>query len=320
MIPVTRLRRAARRRLRPRRLGPRHGAGAARPAAPCRWSLGRRRRPRAPRPRREGLEAVDLRTRRLDGLRRAGAVARRAADPSRAALDASTLARGRRRRDHRRHRAVLPRAPPHRARRALRRHHRHQRQVDHDGADRPYLRARPGATSQLGGNIGTAILSLEPPAPARVHVVECSSYQIDLAPTLDPSVGVHPQRHPGPSRPARHDRGLCRRSRSGSSQRARDGGHRRRRRLHGRAMADRVAAGGPAPSCAIATTQRLADGRVRRGRHYRPARARGRRDDGRRRSPASARCAARTTPRTPAAAFAAARALGLDRCRDRRRA
>jgi UDP-N-acetylmuramoylalanine--D-glutamate ligase len=43
---------------------------------------------------------------------------------------------------------------------------------------------------QLGGNIGTAILSLEPPAPGRVHVVECSSFQIDLAPTLDPSVGV----------------------------------------------------------------------------------------------------------------------------------
>src|SRR5882724_8677004 len=35
---------------------------------------------------------------------------------------------------------------------------------------------------QLGGNIGTAILSLEPPAPGRVHVIECSSFQIDLAP------------------------------------------------------------------------------------------------------------------------------------------
>jgi UDP-N-acetylmuramoylalanine--D-glutamate ligase len=43
---------------------------------------------------------------------------------------------------------------------------------------------------QLGGNIGTAILSLEPPAPGRVHVVECSSFQIDLAPTLDPRVGI----------------------------------------------------------------------------------------------------------------------------------
>jgi len=44
--------------------------------------------------------------------------------------------------------------------------------------------------AQLGGNIGTAILSLEPPAPSRVHVIECSSFQIDLAPTLDPSVGI----------------------------------------------------------------------------------------------------------------------------------
>src|SRR5262249_6222328 len=43
---------------------------------------------------------------------------------------------------------------------------------------------------QLGGNIGTAILSLEPPRPGRVHVIECSSYQIDLAPSLDPSVGI----------------------------------------------------------------------------------------------------------------------------------
>jgi UDP-N-acetylmuramoylalanine--D-glutamate ligase len=44
--------------------------------------------------------------------------------------------------------------------------------------------------TQLGGNIGTAILSLDEPRPGRVHVIEVSSYQIDLAPTLDPSVGV----------------------------------------------------------------------------------------------------------------------------------
>ena len=51
-----------------------------------------------------------------------------------------------------------------------------------------------GMDAQLGGNIGTAILSLQPPAanikPLRVHVIECSSYQIDLAPSLDPSVGI----------------------------------------------------------------------------------------------------------------------------------
>jgi UDP-N-acetylmuramoylalanine--D-glutamate ligase len=47
-----------------------------------------------------------------------------------------------------------------------------------------------GRDVQLGGNIGVPILSLEPPAPNRVYVVECSSYQIDLAPSLDPTVGV----------------------------------------------------------------------------------------------------------------------------------
>lgn len=43
-----------------------------------------------------------------------------------------------------------------------------------------------GYDTQMGGNIGTAILSLEPPRMGRVHVVELSSYQIDLTPSLDP--------------------------------------------------------------------------------------------------------------------------------------
>jgi UDP-N-acetylmuramoylalanine--D-glutamate ligase len=53
-----------------------------------------------------------------------------------------------------------------------------------------HLMNAAGHDSQIGGNIGTAILSLEPPRAGRVHVIECSSYQIDLAPTLDPSVGI----------------------------------------------------------------------------------------------------------------------------------
>ena len=53
-----------------------------------------------------------------------------------------------------------------------------------------HLFASANYDAQLGGNIGTAILSLEPPAPGRVHVIECSSFQIDLAPTLDPSIGI----------------------------------------------------------------------------------------------------------------------------------
>jgi UDP-N-acetylmuramoylalanine--D-glutamate ligase len=43
---------------------------------------------------------------------------------------------------------------------------------------------------EVGGNIGTPILALAPPAQERVHVIECSSFQIDLSPSLDPSVGV----------------------------------------------------------------------------------------------------------------------------------
>ena len=42
----------------------------------------------------------------------------------------------------------------------------------------------------MGGNIGRAVLTLDPPAPGRVYVVECSSYQIDLAPGLDTTVGI----------------------------------------------------------------------------------------------------------------------------------
>jgi UDP-N-acetylmuramoylalanine--D-glutamate ligase len=53
-----------------------------------------------------------------------------------------------------------------------------------------HLLAFAGHDVQLGGNIGTAILSLAPPAAGRVHVIEISSYQIDLAPTLNPSVGI----------------------------------------------------------------------------------------------------------------------------------
>ena len=53
-----------------------------------------------------------------------------------------------------------------------------------------HLCASAGFDTQLGGNIGTAILSLAPPQPGRIHVIECSSFQIDLAPSVDPSVGV----------------------------------------------------------------------------------------------------------------------------------
>jgi UDP-N-acetylmuramoylalanine--D-glutamate ligase len=53
-----------------------------------------------------------------------------------------------------------------------------------------HLLETAGRDVQLGGNIGTAILALEPPARDRVHVIEVSSFQIDLAPTIHPSIGV----------------------------------------------------------------------------------------------------------------------------------
>ncbi|MDX2159388.1 MAG: UDP-N-acetylmuramoyl-L-alanine--D-glutamate ligase [Hyphomicrobiaceae bacterium] len=63
-----------------------------------------------------------------------------------------------------------------------------------------------GIDAQMGGNIGVPILSLEEPLAApsaaepspaprtatapRVHVIEMSSFQIDLTPSLDPTIGV----------------------------------------------------------------------------------------------------------------------------------
>ncbi len=48
-----------------------------------------------------------------------------------------------------------------------------------------------GKSVEMGGNIGAPVLSLMPPSADRVHVVECSSFQIDLAPSLNPSIGIH---------------------------------------------------------------------------------------------------------------------------------
>jgi UDP-N-acetylmuramoylalanine--D-glutamate ligase len=47
-----------------------------------------------------------------------------------------------------------------------------------------------GRDVAMGGNIGVPVLDLPPPAKSRVQVIECSSYQIDLAPSLAPSVGL----------------------------------------------------------------------------------------------------------------------------------
>ena len=47
-----------------------------------------------------------------------------------------------------------------------------------------------GRDVQMGGNIGRAVMTLDPLTPERHYVVECSSYQIDLAPSINPTAGV----------------------------------------------------------------------------------------------------------------------------------
>ncbi len=53
-----------------------------------------------------------------------------------------------------------------------------------------HLLKSAGRDAQMGGNIGIPVLELESFAPGRVYVLEVSSYQIDLAPSLNPSVGI----------------------------------------------------------------------------------------------------------------------------------
>jgi UDP-N-acetylmuramoylalanine--D-glutamate ligase len=53
-----------------------------------------------------------------------------------------------------------------------------------------HLLKEDGRDVQLGGNIGTPVLALDPPHPASFYVIEVSSFQIDLAPLLRPTVGV----------------------------------------------------------------------------------------------------------------------------------
>ncbi|MEN0087181.1 MAG: UDP-N-acetylmuramoyl-L-alanine--D-glutamate ligase [Pseudomonadota bacterium] len=53
-----------------------------------------------------------------------------------------------------------------------------------------HILLQAGEDVRMGGNIGTAVLQLEPPKASAIYVVECSSYQIDLAPSLAPDVGL----------------------------------------------------------------------------------------------------------------------------------
>ncbi len=53
-----------------------------------------------------------------------------------------------------------------------------------------HIIAASGRNAQMGGNIGRAVMTLDAPAEDRFHVIECSSYQIELAPSLNPTAGI----------------------------------------------------------------------------------------------------------------------------------
>jgi len=53
-----------------------------------------------------------------------------------------------------------------------------------------HLLRHAGKRVAMGGNIGEAVLGLAPFAEVDVYVLELSSYQIDLTPTLTPDVGI----------------------------------------------------------------------------------------------------------------------------------
>ena len=124
--------------------------------------------------------------RRLARLRRAGAGARRAAHPSRAALDGATAPRPPASRSSATSSCSAASGGAHRARRAVHRHHRHQRQVDHHGADRPSPRRRRPRRRRSAAISARRSCRWSRRARGRFHVVECSSFQIDLAPSARP--------------------------------------------------------------------------------------------------------------------------------------
>ena len=53
-----------------------------------------------------------------------------------------------------------------------------------------HLLQSAGVDAQMGGNIGVPVLALAPFKAGRAYVLEVSSYQIDLAPSLKATVGI----------------------------------------------------------------------------------------------------------------------------------
>ncbi len=67
-----------------------------------------------------------------------------------------------------------------------------------------HILEQAGRNVQMGGNIGVGVLDLDPPRKKEIYVLELSSYQIELARTLDPVIAVflnfspdHYDRHGG---------------------------------------------------------------------------------------------------------------------------
>lgn len=53
-----------------------------------------------------------------------------------------------------------------------------------------HVLTQAGLDVDVGGNIGTAVFLMRPPAAGRIYVLELSSFQIDLMPSLQPDVGI----------------------------------------------------------------------------------------------------------------------------------
>jgi UDP-N-acetylmuramoylalanine--D-glutamate ligase len=53
-----------------------------------------------------------------------------------------------------------------------------------------HILAANGFDAQVGGNIGKAVLDLNPPSARTIYVIEMSTFQIDLAPGLHADVGI----------------------------------------------------------------------------------------------------------------------------------
>ena len=136
-------------------------------------------------------------------------------------------------RSDRRHRAVLPRAPKPGAGCALRRHHRHQRQIDDDGAHRPsrgFGRNGRAAWRQYRHRDPVAGAAARRPGPTGARSRHRVLFLSDRSRAHARSLGRHPdQSQRRSSRSPRHH-GALRGGQGAPRRRRAEGRHRDRRR------------------------------------------------------------------------------------------